>query len=678
MILKKIRSYHLVILLAILIGLSTVLVASASPSTLMNWYNNDDGFFYFKVAQNIVAGKGVTFDGINPTNGFHPLWMLICIPIFLINNDLILPLRMVVIVFGILQLGSAVALFDVLKKKINHWFAFSLAISFMLSWYMYSNTFMGGLESALSFFLIIITWRHAIILREKTNPRKIDYWIAGILAGLTILARLDNIIFIGFLSVWLMFTRKKDASILLLDALTALVIVVSISIKFIGYRIHPHALFIFITILLVFITGILSFYLLGLFSITHKWLKGRSVYVRGLLAGVVAAGVSGLIILALGQIGLLERFSKTVLLVSVLLWIVYAATIRSWLAVKFLGNNLSPTLTICDQWILLKKWLQTASLYFFPIIILVGGYILWSQVNFGTPMPVSGQIKQWWGSLGATVYGSPISSLAEIRRYGLGEESPFALIYQFLNVITRFSHSHPYSSSYLAWGIIGSLYLIFILVKQISRIAAWWDRLGMIPLLLATLYRVAYFYISGYVHMRTWYWTVETISLFLLVIILIVVWIEWQQHRQHLMVSTGVLVGGISISIVLTFAVNLLNVYPPTSKRNDPGTYLLIPQMLESMTPPGAVIGTPGGGTVSYFINDRTIINLDGLMNSKAYFQALRNGNLKEQLKSANLQYVYVNEYTLLETSPYQKVFSGCVNQVGLVYKKSLFAYTCN
>ena len=42
----------------------------------------DDAAYYFKIAQNAGAGKGLTFDGINRTNGFQPLWLSILVPVF--------------------------------------------------------------------------------------------------------------------------------------------------------------------------------------------------------------------------------------------------------------------------------------------------------------------------------------------------------------------------------------------------------------------------------------------------------------------------------------------------------------------------------------------------------------------------------------------------------------------
>src|SRR5262245_20657161 len=37
---------------------------------------NDDAFYYIQPASNIAAGNGPTFDGVNATNGYHPLYML--------------------------------------------------------------------------------------------------------------------------------------------------------------------------------------------------------------------------------------------------------------------------------------------------------------------------------------------------------------------------------------------------------------------------------------------------------------------------------------------------------------------------------------------------------------------------------------------------------------------------
>lgn len=42
----------------------------------------DDSFYYFEIARNFADGHFSTFDRISPTNGYHPLWMLLCVPVY--------------------------------------------------------------------------------------------------------------------------------------------------------------------------------------------------------------------------------------------------------------------------------------------------------------------------------------------------------------------------------------------------------------------------------------------------------------------------------------------------------------------------------------------------------------------------------------------------------------------
>ena len=41
-----------------------------------------DDAYYYSTSPTSCSGFGVTFDRMNPTNGFHPLWMLCMLPIY--------------------------------------------------------------------------------------------------------------------------------------------------------------------------------------------------------------------------------------------------------------------------------------------------------------------------------------------------------------------------------------------------------------------------------------------------------------------------------------------------------------------------------------------------------------------------------------------------------------------
>src|ERR1700753_2703072 len=46
----------------------------------------DDTFYYFAIARNPARGLPPSIDGVNPTNGFHPLWMLVLVALFRVGG----------------------------------------------------------------------------------------------------------------------------------------------------------------------------------------------------------------------------------------------------------------------------------------------------------------------------------------------------------------------------------------------------------------------------------------------------------------------------------------------------------------------------------------------------------------------------------------------------------------
>ena len=70
--------------LAVAWGDLHVLVRDATP---------DDAYYYFQIASNAAAGRGPSLDGETPTNGFHPLWLLLLLPVAGSVADPLLALR---------------------------------------------------------------------------------------------------------------------------------------------------------------------------------------------------------------------------------------------------------------------------------------------------------------------------------------------------------------------------------------------------------------------------------------------------------------------------------------------------------------------------------------------------------------------------------------------------------
>ena len=79
---------------------------------------------------------------------------------------------------------------------------------------------------------------------------------------------------------------------------------------------------------------------------------------------------------------------------------------------------------------------------------------------------------------------------------------------------------------------------------------------------------------------------------------------------------------------------------------------------LESNTQPGDLIGISGGGNVGYFIHNRTVINMDGLINSYPYYLAMKNGAGADYLYKEGMRYIFANP-GVLKAPPYSGQYSG-------------------
>src|SRR4030043_1500749 len=76
-------SVSVILLILLMIGFGIRLYISwFDVETLFQKCLVDDAFFYLGISKNIASGNGATFDGSIMTNGFHPIYALLLVPIF--------------------------------------------------------------------------------------------------------------------------------------------------------------------------------------------------------------------------------------------------------------------------------------------------------------------------------------------------------------------------------------------------------------------------------------------------------------------------------------------------------------------------------------------------------------------------------------------------------------------
>lgn len=556
---KNSSSLFEIILVAIIL-VAHLYFALAPANSLMNWFTTDDAFYYFKTAQNIGLGNDISFDGISRTNGFHPLWMIICVPIFLLANiNLILPLRIVVFLAGMMNAATAVLIWRLFKNNGAAYAGFLAAMFWAFSIQVHTITVTLGMEStinALTVTLLIFLVSKLDQKKEQGTLSSRDFVIIGITAIFTFLSRIDNGFVVGAVLLWAL--GKHWNSLATKDE-------------------KP----------------------------TGAWLR------------------------------------------------------RLWIAMM-LG---------------------------LPVGLTLAAYLGFNQYYFGTNMPVSGQIKRWWGTLPNTVYGFPVDNFAVFLTHLVTPQvniGPWALATQLPHDIakifeTLFNIKENLKSVHRILVLVISLILTglagLLIKSNWKRFNKLVDRFYLIPFFIGCMAQITSYKSTTYIETLTWYWVSEMVFVVLaggLLIDCLVNWLEKKSVSKKFFKAVGALIG---LFMIYQFSAYIINLAPYQVEPEYTEAYLGGAHALEQYTEPGSTIGTTGGGIVAYFIKDRKIINLDGLINSYDYFQRMRRGKTAEYFDKIGLDYVYGNIYMITQSDPYARMFSDRVELIGTVEGASLFRY---
>ncbi len=654
----------------LLLGISGSIYSAMTPAnSMMNWYSTDDAFFYYQVARNVVEGRGFTFDGVNLTNGYHPLWMLVCLAVFwLARFHLLLPLRVLILVSGLLNGVTGVILFRLLRRHLHIFAAVLGALVWMLLPVIYNNFTAKGLESVLSAFFISLLLLKAIPLLETGRaPKMQDYLFLGVISALTILSRLDNVFLVGVIGVFVVFRLRRIRRLVIYDLVTVMIASIITWVFRFGteltvqnnYSVYP---------LMLTCMGVIPLVLFftGFYTVKVKEKKVGFILRLGIATIFSAALVYGTLML-LRLIGFNLLISRLLILMVVSLSLAAIALIRVFYKFQANRDSVSP-------WHSFVNWLEmdvpfifrNGVLYSLPIATLVGGYMLINQKIFGTTSPVSGQVKNWWGTLTDTVYRKNDTLLSLLGLTPGSGNSPWSLITTMIadvaiflrNLFSRNSDELPLFL-FLALLFAFFILMVYFLSRRDGYLARRSFSLLIPALIIGCFLHIAYYAARGYGHSRSWYWVSESLSLVLLGAVFSskifekirkIVQRDWPGYIL-LLCTAG--------SLLFLHTRYLLNQYPYSIPTNQEIEYITGIKELEKETPEGSLIGMTGGGETAYFIQKRTIVNLDGLINSVEYFEAMKTGTADEFLDAMGLDYVFGNPYMLLESSPYRSIFEG-------------------
>jgi hypothetical protein len=661
--LKRFHWFELALIIFVM-GIHIYAAFSAPHNFSMRWFVRDDAYYYFKVAQNISEGHGSTFDGINLTNGYHPLWTLVCVPIFaLARFDLILPLRILLVVMAALSVAAAILLFRLLKKPVGTPIAMLAAAYWGLDMTIHGIITQQGLETGLVALSVILFLRLMQVLDAKETPTAGDYVKLALAALLVLFSRLDGIYLVLIAGVWMVFRRSAMRYLVPLDLLLVFGTVVGAYLQRAGLKFYL-LVFADSAILMSAVTFVLQaviFYFLGLYE-HPKTQTIRQIVTRALIGVSLVITFSTGMMLLLGALNLAEMPRAIPLLYWPLMTLLTLVIRLGLRGISGRREDASAGISFGEQvkiqFSLLSKWLHAGFAYYG---ILAAGLLAYMGINrllFGTFMPVSGQIKRWWGSLPNNVYGGGAKSVLDIYTLDPVHSQSWGLLTQPLYAWAEKLSLNGGTAAAWYWSAVILLFAVwlFVILRHRSRSIPRMLKTGFIPLFLSAWLHGFLYGAMGYAASHEWYWVTQMAALVIAGAIGLRGLLDLLPRRREVQLATWAGVGVFSLILAYTFATDIIR-RMPYSDQFAGQPYMDMLPILEGYTEEGALIGMTGGGNAGYFIRNRTVVNMDGLINSYAYFQAIKAGQASQYLAEMGLDYVFANHHIITSSMPYVEQF---------------------
>jgi len=680
--LKRFPWFEVLLVLAI-VGINGYAAFSDAYNLPNKWFTRDDAYYYFKIAQNISEGHGSTFDGINPTNGYHPLWTLVCVPIFaLARFDLILPLRVLIFVLAGLRAATSILLYRLLRNVIARPIAMLGALYWGFNYYIHTTAYQQGLETGLAAFCLVL---FLFLLQrferdQKTTPLSWKQIATLAFAAMMVMfSRLDMIFLAGLFGLWIIFRDRPLHYLLPIDILLLTISATSafiIRARLPDYYQYSNLVIAMLTVSLVLRVPL--FYFLDLYE-HPKTLSFFRLLQQSTIGTSISTAATLAILLGLTSLGpLTGNFPRTAPLIDGALsfvLIVASRLIISLFSLKKKARAQSPLEALKTNW---RTWLSEGALFYGILGGTLGVYMLWSKFKFGTSSPVSGQIKRWWGSFPSRVYGGAARS--PISFFGIDSEGDFNAWFPITNLVGNWNSRIEMGAIPLKYDLrytlmfslllIALFLFLFINRKRAARITG---QLALLPLLAGATLQIIQYNITGYSALKEWYWVSQMVFIALAGGMLLDILSQPLRRLPitHIAIYLAVFYYGVTSG--LQFARITAAQMPYGAKPADT-PYMEAATFIETHTEPGSLVGMTGGGNVGYFVQDRTIVNMDGLINSYPYFQANKAHQGSDYLYSMGLDYIFANP-DFLEIQPYRGQYTGRLEVIDFFGGKAIMRF---
>jgi hypothetical protein len=161
------------------------------PEVLIPRVVSDDMFYYLSIARSIAEGRGATADGENATNGFHPLWLLVLVPLFNATGGGTPFIHAALVALTLFSVLSAWFLYRMLRCACGEAASLVAAAVWLCCPYAVLVA-LSGVEVPLYVLLLGAVSCAYLWIKEGRGGALRAWFALGMLAGAAVLARLDG------------------------------------------------------------------------------------------------------------------------------------------------------------------------------------------------------------------------------------------------------------------------------------------------------------------------------------------------------------------------------------------------------------------------------------------------------------------------------------------------------
>ncbi len=175
----------------------------------------DDSLFYLNISKHIAEGMGATFDGFILTNGFHPVYALILVPLFwLFPNNPDLTFHLALTICSIFNVLTGIIIYLITKNIAGRNAGLIASFIWIFNPYVILISLTGVEVSVACFFLALCIYKF-VKMRKMGSYSYQSIMLLGVFSATAILSRVDAVFLLMTITLFIFYAvYEKEKKII--------------------------------------------------------------------------------------------------------------------------------------------------------------------------------------------------------------------------------------------------------------------------------------------------------------------------------------------------------------------------------------------------------------------------------------------------------------------------------